>query len=146
MLTPPQVGFFLTTRFLLYVEVAPQAWFYFFLAGTVGIVTSYLLVIITQRYTDYAYPSVQGIAQASTTGHATNIIAGFAVGMESTALPVVVIAFSLITSYSLGANSGLPSVTAGTADWPRRASREQASLAPHRRRWACWVLLCSFCL
>jgi len=53
-------------------------------------------------YTDYEYSQVQGIAEASQTGPGTNIIAGLAVGMESTALPVVLIVFALVTAYNLG--------------------------------------------
>lgn len=53
------------------------------------------------------------IAEASRTGHGTNVIAGFAVGMESTALPAITICIGLFTSYRLGATSGLPSHLAG---------------------------------
>jgi K(+)-stimulated pyrophosphate-energized sodium pump len=65
--------------------------------------------LITQYYTDYEYAPVKRIAEASRTGHGTNVIAGFSVGMESTALPAIVICIGLFTSYRLGATSGLPS-------------------------------------
>ena len=65
--------------------------------------------LITQYYTDYTYAPVKRIARASKTGHGTNIIAGMSVGMESTGMPVIVIAISLFTSYTLGSTSGLPS-------------------------------------
>jgi K(+)-stimulated pyrophosphate-energized sodium pump len=83
-------------------------WLSFFAAGLVGIVTSILFVYITQYYTEYKYRPVQEIVKASETGSATNIISGFAVGMESTGLPVLVISGALIGSYFLGVGTGLP--------------------------------------
>jgi H+-translocating diphosphatase len=106
-------GFFVTCRFLLYTDIAPDAWWHFALCGMVGIIVSYLLILITQYYTDYAYGPVRHIAQSSRTGHATNIIAGLSVGLESTGLPVVTIAAGLLITYSLGSTSGLPGNAAG---------------------------------
>lgn len=80
---------------------------YFFYAGLVGIVASILFVYITQYYTEYKYRPVKEIAEASETGPATNVISGLAVGLESTALPVVVISGALILSYKLGIWSGV---------------------------------------
>ena len=56
---------------------------------------------------------VQRIAKASTTGHGTNVIAGLAVGLESTGLPCLVLAFGILSSYYLGATSGMPAHSAG---------------------------------
>ncbi|HLC79638.1 MAG TPA: sodium-translocating pyrophosphatase [archaeon] len=81
---------------------------WFFYAGLVGIVMSILFVYITQYYTESQYRPVRSIAQASTTGHATNIITGLAVALENTALPVIVISVSLFISYSFGLQSGVP--------------------------------------
>lgn len=61
---------------------------------------------IMQYYTDYKYKPVRVIAEASTTGHGTNIIAGVGVGLEATALPVLVMSGALVASYWLGNSSG----------------------------------------
>ncbi len=71
-------------------------------AGIVGILTAYAFVWITQYYTEYKYRPVQSIAEASRTGPATNVIAGLAVGMECTGLPVIVISAALMAAYKLG--------------------------------------------
>ncbi|KAM1016590.1 hypothetical protein ACFX15_045413 [Malus domestica] len=96
-----------STRWLLYTEQAPSAWFNFALCGLVGIITAYVFVFITQYYTDYKHEPVRTLALASSTGHGTNIIAGVSLGLESTALPVLVISVSIISAYWLGQTSGL---------------------------------------
>jgi len=80
---------------------------WFFWAGLVGIVTSIIFVYLTQYYTEAKYRPVREIAEASQTGHATNIITGFAVGLESTGLTVVVISLALFAAYKLGSLSGV---------------------------------------
>jgi len=107
------VSFFIATKWLLSVDPAvhPEAgsaWFYFFLCGVIGIVMAQAFVYITQYYTEYKYRPVKSIAEASQTGPATNIIAGMAVGLECTALPVIVISAAIIGSYYLGNMSGVP--------------------------------------
>jgi K(+)-stimulated pyrophosphate-energized sodium pump len=101
------VALFGATRLLLRADSAPNAWIYFFFCGMIGVFTSIAFVFITQYYTEYRYRPVLSIAEASKTGPATNIIAGLAVGMESTVLPVITIGFAIIASYSLGQMSGL---------------------------------------
>jgi K(+)-stimulated pyrophosphate-energized sodium pump len=64
-------------------------------------------VFITQYYTEYKYRPVRFIAEQSQTGPATNIIAGIAVGMESTGYPILVIGGAIISAYMLGQHSGL---------------------------------------
>src|SRR6202158_4915081 len=78
-----------------------------FYAGLVGVVITVLIVAITEYFTETAYWPVHLIAKASVTGHATNIIAGQAIGMMATALPVLVIGISILLSYSLGALYGI---------------------------------------
>ena len=97
-------------RFMLYTDIAPNAWYHFALCGMVGLLCAYFIVLITQYYTDYTNNPVKKIASASRTGHGTNIIAGIAVGMESTALPAITICISLFISYMLGCSSGLESI------------------------------------
>ena len=72
--------------------------------GLVGLAVTGLLIWITEYYTGTHHRPVRSIAQSSTTGHATNIIQGLAVSMESTALPVIVISAGIIVAYL---NAGL---------------------------------------
>ncbi|MEM4161248.1 MAG: sodium-translocating pyrophosphatase [Thermoplasmata archaeon] len=85
-----------------------EHWLNFFIAGIVGIMTSVAIVYITLYYTDKKYRPVKEIAEASRTGAGTNIITGFAVGLECTALPAVVLGIALIVSFKLGELTGLP--------------------------------------
>jgi len=78
-----------------------------FFAALVGVVITVLIVAITEFFTETAYWPVHLIAKASVTGHATNIIAGQAIGMMATALPVVVIATGILISYALGGLYGI---------------------------------------
>ncbi|KAF8007649.1 hypothetical protein BT93_K1597 [Corymbia citriodora subsp. variegata] len=96
-----------STRWMLYTEQAPSAWLNFALCGLVGIMTAYIFVWITKYYTDYKHEPVRMLALSSSTGHGTNIIAGVSLGLESTALPVLVISVSIISAFWLGQTSGL---------------------------------------
>jgi K(+)-stimulated pyrophosphate-energized sodium pump len=106
------VGFYLVTQYMRvngYLQAGggvsdPNNLFF---AALIGVVTTVLIVAITEFFTETAYWPVHLIAKASVTGHATNIIAGQAIGMMATALPVIVIAASILLSYELAGLYGI---------------------------------------
>jgi K(+)-stimulated pyrophosphate-energized sodium pump len=72
-----------------------------FYCGLVGLVVTALIVVITEYYTATGKRPVVSIAQASVTGHGTNVIQGLAVSLESTALPAIVIVGGILATYQL---------------------------------------------
>ncbi len=72
-----------------------------FFCGILGLVVTALIVVITEYYTGTNKRPVNSIAQASVTGHGTNVIQGLAVSLESTALPAIVIVGGIISTYQL---------------------------------------------
>lgn len=101
------VGFYIITSWLLEDSENPGSSFKFFFCGIVGMVCSYIIVLSTQYYTDYAYHPVQSIAEASLTGHGTNVIVGISVGMKATFIPILAVAFSILIAYYLGASTNI---------------------------------------
>jgi K(+)-stimulated pyrophosphate-energized sodium pump len=107
-------GFYVTTAlnivFMAFVTNSllneKGAWYWFFLAGLVGILTSQAFVYITRYYTSGGWRPVKEIANAARTGPATVIIAGTAVGYETTAPSIITIALALFLSYLFGSNWG----------------------------------------
>ena len=100
-------GYYVTTLlalagFAAAVYYMLQGRWWLLACGGVGILMSFLFVRITEYYTEIRYWPVQSIARASLTGPATNIISGLAVGMETPAMPVVVIGAALLLSYYFG--------------------------------------------
>ena len=78
----------------------PTEWVSVYVPTLVGLAMTFITVLITNYYTATQYAPVRKIAKASQTGHATNIIAGLAVGLHATFFPVVFIGLSIIVSYS----------------------------------------------
>jgi K(+)-stimulated pyrophosphate-energized sodium pump len=83
-----------------------NGWSMFF-CGILGLVITGLLIYITEYYTSTEYRPVRVIAEASTTGHGTNVIQGLAISMEATAAPVIVIAAGIIVGYLLAGLFGI---------------------------------------
>ncbi|MBD3251862.1 sodium-translocating pyrophosphatase [Candidatus Uhrbacteria bacterium] len=76
-------------------------------ASLVGLVVTALMVWVTEFYTSTRYAPVKKIAKASETGHGTNVIAGLAIGMKSTAIPVVIIAAGMLLAYQFAGLYGV---------------------------------------
>jgi len=102
--------FFLITH-LLYSDFQIPAFTHsvnnLFWCAVIGIAITVVLVVATEFFTGAQFWPVRAIAKASQTGHATNIIAGQAIGMQGTAIPVLTIALGILASYSLGGLYGI---------------------------------------
>jgi len=110
------IGMVVTVAVMLPIEGSRWGWLALAGAGIVGILTSIIIVFITQYYTDARFRPVRSIAEASKTGPATNIVTGISVGFETTLATAVVIGVALLLSYWLGTMTGLPGAGAfGTA-------------------------------
>jgi K(+)-stimulated pyrophosphate-energized sodium pump len=92
------IAFFFVTKYMM-AGNGLIAWMDLFKASLVGLLVTGALIVITEYYTSKKYHPVRYIAEASKGGHGTNVIAGLAVSMKSTALPVIVMASGIFASY-----------------------------------------------
>lgn len=98
------IAFYPITKYFI-ADAAMALNIYF--ASLIGLAVTGLLVIITEYYTSTAFSPVKSIAEASTTGHGTNVIAGLAVSMKSTAWPIVVIVAAMLGAYAFAGLYGI---------------------------------------
>ena len=115
---------FIATAVLSLIVLYPVTWWVFgsmydpigtaafrpidlYLCGIAGLAVTGLIIWITEYYTGTNFRPVKSIAQASVTGHGTNVIQGLAVSLESTALPAIVIIAGILVTYSLAGLFGI---------------------------------------
>jgi len=87
------IGFYFVTMFMFPDKIN------FFYTSIIGVVLTVVLVAITEFYSSKNFSPVQNLAQASTTGHGTNVIAGLALSMKSTLAPIIIISLSTLAAY-----------------------------------------------
>jgi K(+)-stimulated pyrophosphate-energized sodium pump len=92
------VGFYFIAR-EIFAGSTQVTWLAVFICAVVGVLVTGAITFVTEYFTGTQFKPVQLIAKASTTGHATNIIAGLAVSMQGTAIPALIIVIGILVSY-----------------------------------------------
>ncbi|GJP42993.1 hypothetical protein CLOM_g2504 [Closterium sp. NIES-68] len=100
-------SFALATRWLLFTEQAPLAWLHFFFCALLGMLTSILLLLSSSLLSAPHLPPVRALAVSSSSGHASNISSGLALGIAAAAPPAVIVGLAVAAAVWLGRNSGL---------------------------------------
>src|ERR1043166_1815492 len=98
-----------------------------YIASLVGLLMTGVVVVITNYYTSMSFAPVRKIAKASETGHATNIIAGLAVGQHATALPVGFIGIAILLSFHFAGLYGIAIAVMSMLSIDRKSTRLNSS-------------------
>ena len=98
------IFYYVTKKLMVGIGDIPPSHIYY--STLVGLILTVAIVIITEYYTGI-YQPVKSIAEASTTGHGTNVIAGLSVSMQATAAPVIAICLAILVSYSFAGVYGI---------------------------------------
>lgn len=112
-----KTGTYVASAIVVILSIVMSIWFFgsvnLAISIIAGLIVGVIIGIITERYTSSDYRSVKKIADQSETGPATTIISGLAVGMESTAAPIILISIGILVAYAFGGLYGIALAAVG---------------------------------